>query len=385
VVLRESRLKEGEWLSYQGLLDTQTALAGTGLFSNVAVREIAVSERARTLVIEAQEAPLVTIVPALGYSERNKLRASADVSRRNVSGLGRSTALFGRVSIRGWRALASFTEPYAFGRRQAVTFQTFAEDDQRDAFSFRRFGAQAQTLFPLPLSTTLLAQYTFQRTRTRDVQTDCAEIDRDLCDGDISGPTFGLLRDTRNDAIDPRRGSLIQFEVQGSARFVQGDPFLKATASFARYAEVRRGLVIASGIRLGAARAYGGSMQIPVSERFFAGGDSSLRGFETDRLGPLRNNDLGDPIPVGGNALAILSVEARADLTRYFGAQAFLETGGLFARVSDARVSGLRQVAGLGVRYRSPVGPIRVEYAWILDRRVGEDRGQLHVGLGYAF
>lgn len=385
VVMRESRLREGDWLSYQKLLDTQAGLAGTGLFSNIAIRTLPSGETARTLVIEAQEAPRTTIVPGVGYAERDKLRASVDVTRRNVSGLGRTASLFLRGSIRGSRALLSFTEPYAFGRRQAITFQSFAEDDRRDAFSFRRYGAQAQTIFPLENAVQLIAQYAFQRTRTFDVQTDCAEVDRALCDGDVSGPLLTLLRDTRDDAIDPRRGTLLQLEAQASLPFAKGDPFVKSVLSAARYEEVRRGVVIAAGLRLGAAGAFSDATELPVSERFFAGGASSLRGFETDRLGPQRANAVGDEIPVGGNGLAIASLEARIDVTRDFGVQVFVETGGLFARAKNLRLSDLREVAGVGVRYRSPVGPIRLEWAWILDRRPDEKAGQLHLGLGYAF
>lgn len=385
VVLRESRLREGDWLSFQKLLDTQAGLASTGLFSNATVREIATSDTSRTLVIEAQEAPSLTLVPGVGYGERDSFRGSLDISKRNVSGLGRTASLFLRGSQSGSRALLSFTEPYAFGRRQAVAFQTFTELDRRDAFSFKRFGGQIQTLFPLTKSSNLLLQLTVQRTNTFNVKTDCGEIDRSLCDGRIAGPVISFLRDTRDDALDPRRGQFIELETQASLPAFGGDAFLKASLSAARYDEIRRGFVVAAGARLGAARAVYGSQNLPVSERFFGGGANSLRGFKTDRLGPLRLNGEGTLVPVGGNALATLGIEARVDLPHRFGIQLFAETGNVFAGVHDVRRQDFREVIGGGLRWLSPGGPVRAEYAWRVDRKKGEPRGEFHIGVGYAF
>jgi len=385
VILRESRLKEGDVLSYQKLLDTQSALSATGLFAGVQIRELADGADQRNLIIEVTEGTRTTIVPGLGFSETEKLRASVELTKLNISGLGRSASLFLRGSRRGSRALLSLSEPYAFHRRQTVNVQIYVEDDRsRQAFDFRRVGFQTQTIFPLH-SGNILAQYTFQKTTTSNVAQGCAEVNRTLCDSKISGPSLGFVHDTRNDAIDPRRGLLYSVETLLSLSSLGGDSFLKTSAFAARYEELRSGFVLAGSVRLGLARAFGSSAELPLPERFFAGGSSLMRGFKTDELGPGSFNAARMFVPEGGNALLAAALEARIDVTKSWGFQVFAETGDVFPRASRIRLGNLREVAGVGIRYRSPFGPLRLDWGFKLDRREGESLQQLHLGVGYAF
>ncbi|MEO5760919.1 MAG: BamA/TamA family outer membrane protein [Vicinamibacteria bacterium] len=386
VVRRESRLKEGDFLSYQKLLDTQAGLSATGLFSSVDVREVSTDDDERNLIIEVNEGTRTTIVPGVGFQETDKLRASLEVTKLNISGLGRTASMFLRGSLRSQRALLSFTEPYTFGRRQAITLQTYFEEDRtRPAFDFRRRGFQTQTVFPLR-SGSLLVQYLFQKTTTKNGAQSCAEVNRDLCDGKISGPSLGFIRDKRSDAIDPRRGTLLTAQTQLSLIGLGGDSFVKGSAFVARYEEIRAGVVLAGSARFGLARAFGRSLDVPLPERFFAGGASLLRAFRNDEVGPVRFTTNDAFIPDGGNALVAAQFEVRFDVARAWGVQIFAETGNVFAHVADLRFGQLREVAGFGVRYRSPFGPLRLDWGFKLDKRPEEKRGnQIHLGVGYAF
>ena len=388
VVLRESRLKEGDFLSYQKLLDTQSGLSGTGLFADVQIRELAEEGDVRNLIIEITEGRRTTLVPAIGYAEVEKLRASVEITKTNISGRGRTASLFLRGSIpnNGKRVLLSLTEPYAFRRRQPVTMQFFFDDDRtRPAFHFRRTGFQTQTVFPLGKTSNVLAQYTLQRTRTTNVVQACDEVNRSLCDSSISGPSLAFVHDTRNDAIEPRRGGFYSTETLLSLTSFGGDSFVKTTAVAARYDEVRAGTVLASTVRLGVSRAFGNTADVPLPERFFAGGSSLLRAFKTDGVGPGRFTTAGVFVPSGGNALVAAALEARIDLRKSFGVQVFAEVGNVFGGVSSLRLGDLRRVAGVGVRYRSPFGPLRLDLGFKLDKRPDESRARLQLGVGFAF
>ncbi|MEO8360854.1 MAG: BamA/TamA family outer membrane protein [Vicinamibacteria bacterium] len=386
VVRRESRLNEGDFLSYQKLLDTQAGLSATGLFSSVDVREASGEGDERNLIIAVTEGPRTTLVPGLGFQETDKLRASLEVTKLNISGLGRTASLFLRGSVPSQRALLSFTEPYTFGRRQAITVQAFFEEDRMSrAFDFRRRGFQTQTVFPLS-SGSVLAKYIFQKTTTKNGLQTCAEVNRDLCDGKISGPSLGFIRDKRSDAIDPRRGTLLTAQTQLSLTGLGGDSFVKGSAFAARYEEIRAGVVLAGSARFGLARAFGRSVDVPLPERFFAGGASLLRGFRNDEVGPGRFTVDDVFTPAGGNALVAAQFEVRFDVARAWGIQIFAETGNVFAHVADVRFGQLREVAGFGLSYRSPFGPLRVDWGFKLDKRPEEKRGnQIHLGVGYAF
>jgi outer membrane protein insertion porin family len=386
VVLRESRLKEGDFLSYQKLLDTQSSLSATGLFSNVQIRELAGDKGDRNLIIEVTEGPRTTIVPGLGYAQTERWRASAELTRLNLSGRGRTASVFLRGSLGGSKkVLLSLTDPYVFRRRQTVNVQTYYDDDRsRTAFDFRRLGFQTETVFPRHQGS-LLARYTFQKTTTFNVITDCAEVNRTLCDGKISGPSLAFVHDTRNDAIDPRRGTVYSLDTLLSLSPIGGDPFLKGTGFLAHYEEVRAGMVLAGALRIGLSRALGSSDELPLPERFFEGGASAMRGFGTDEVGPGSFNAAGVFVPGGGDALLYAALEARINLVRSLGFQIFVETGNVYSRVSDIRLGDLREVAGIGLAYRSPFGPLRLDWGFKLDRRPGESRQQLHLGVGYAF
>jgi outer membrane translocation and assembly module TamA len=128
---------------------------------------------------------------------------------------------------------------------------------------------------------------------------------------------------------------------------------------------------------------------LPASERFFAGGDTTVRGFSLDRLGtPATISSTG--FPTGGNGLVVLNAEMRVALVGGLGAVGFLDAGNVFLRARDLDLGQLRGAAGLGIRYRSPVGPIRIDMGFKLDRRELapgrlERRNVLHISLGQAF
>ena len=125
---------------------------------------------------------------------------------------------------------------------------------------------------------------------------------------------------------------------------------------------------------------------LPASERFFAGGDSTIRGFALDSVGA-PNTISDDGYPTGGNAVVLLNSELRFPVWRDVGAVVFIDGGNVFRRVTEFDITELRGSVGFGLRYHSPVGPIRLDLGFKLDRR--EERGErgtaLHFSLGQAF
>jgi len=108
-----------------------------------------------------------------------------------------------------------------------------------------------------------------------------------------------------------------------------------------------------------------------------------VRGFPYDRLGPL---DPKTGLPLGGEALVVINQELQFPLFGDLGASVFLDWGNVFPRASDMfNDFDLRSTAGIGLRYRTPVGPVRMEYGWVLDRKEGEGRGEFYLSIGNAF
>jgi outer membrane translocation and assembly module TamA len=128
---------------------------------------------------------------------------------------------------------------------------------------------------------------------------------------------------------------------------------------------------------------------LPASERFFAGGDTTVRGFSLDRLGN-RDTISAAGFPTGGNGVIVLNAELRTGVLAAVDAVVFMDAGNVFPTASAFDITDLRPAAGFGVHYRSPVGPVRVELGFNLDRQElvpgSLERGSvLHISLGQAF
>jgi outer membrane translocation and assembly module TamA len=127
---------------------------------------------------------------------------------------------------------------------------------------------------------------------------------------------------------------------------------------------------------------------LPAGRRFFAGGSTSVRGFQQDRLGvPEVLNAAG--LSNGGNGLVIMNGEVRTRVFSTVSLVGFVDSGNVFRRIGDIRPGDFRSSAGLGIRYRSPLGPIRMDFGFKLDRRFvagKRERGwEFHLSIGEAF
>jgi outer membrane protein assembly factor BamA len=142
---------------------------------------------------------------------------------------------------------------------------------------------------------------------------------------------------------------------------------------------IRPRFVFATGVRVGIGRGLGNAL--PTSERFFAGGSTTMRGFEQNAVGPISANGL----PLGGSAMLVLNNELRVPLMSIIDGVAFTDIGNVFARVADFDVGGLRRSAGLGLRVRTAWFLLRGDYGFVLDRRAGEPRGRFYFSIGQAF
>ena len=208
----------------------------------------------------------------------------------------------------------------------------------------------------------------------------------------IAPLTFGLYRDSRDDLLDASRGSFTS-HVSEFAPSTLGSE-LRYAKYFGQYlyyrpltkpalvpwAGVRRSrFVYAGGVRFGLASGLGGQTLIP-SERFLAGGGTSVRGFAQNRLGPLAGST-----PLGGESIFVVNQEIRLPLYRFVDVVGFVDAGNVFPKWRDFDLSGLRSSAGAGLRLRTPYLLLRLDYGFVLDRRTGERAGRLFFGIGQSF
>jgi outer membrane translocation and assembly module TamA len=255
-------------------------------------------------------------------------------------------------------------------------------------------------------------RYSFQHTKLFDQRftpdEDPVLIDRFFPQVRLSKLSHSIIRDTRDDLLDPTRGTLFALNSDVAGRAIGSEVgFIKTFVQlfdFYRLPGARR-VVLAMAARVGASHGFPRTVDVvnpdgsvtpntvrddlPASERFFAGGDTTVRGFSLDRLGTAATISTSG-FPTGGNGEVVLNAELRVAALKGFTAVTFVDAGNIFPHASDLSFMDLRPAAGFGLHYKSPVGPIRVELGFNLSPRelvpgVLERRTVLHISLGQAF
>jgi outer membrane protein insertion porin family len=216
----------------------------------------------------------------------------------------------------------------------------------------------------------------------------------------LSTLAANFTRDTRDNPLDEHRGFLGTVELDFNAKKLGSSvDFAKLTAQAAYYKEKFHHIVWANSIRIGLARPFDGSF-VPLSEQFFSGGGNTLRGFPLDSAGPQRpvevcpNGTSGCGVLIqvasGGNELFILNSEARIPLGIKKGLSIvpFYDGGNVFSDIGFRDFTGMYSYSnnvGLGLRYSTPVGPIRVDLGRNLDPVTGVKATQYFISIGQAF
>ena len=438
------RFKSGDPLGLEAVSESQRRLVALGLFRRARITQLGRGDLTkRDVLVTVEEAPLTTVGYGGGFEVRSRVlrladdptvvseklefapRASFEVGRRNLFGTNRSVNLFTSASLHPsgspvflnqapsastsgtggygfaeYRVLGQFREPRVRGSRADFRVTGTLEQQIRSSFDFSRRSAAAELALRLPAKMSASGGYQIQRTRVFNQnveQSQQLDIDRLFPKVRVSSFLGSLIRDTRNDPVDPTGGQYVSANGQLAARAIGSEVgFAKSffTAQTFRPLPKARGAVFAASARLGAAVGFpsaAGSRELPASERFFAGGDTTVRGFALDRLGvqhvPAGASDTLDDagFPLGGNALVILNGELRIPVSSAMRVVGFADVGNVFKTVSDVAVRDLRPALGIGFRYKSPVGPLRFDLGFKTPKRSEEMRVEWFITFGEAF
>jgi outer membrane translocation and assembly module TamA len=191
-----------------------------------------------------------------------------------------------------------------------------------------------------------------------------------------------VLWRTSDSLLNPTKGFLLRGRLDHSSTAVLSDvSFIKLVFEARHYQRLWDHVILATRLEIGGIQPYGDSASVPFNVRFFAGGPGSVRGFALNRLGPL--NSEGDPI--GGESLIEGSVEVRFPIFGNFGGVVFLDFGNVFLDPFTYPLDELRYAVGPGIRYNTPIGPVRVDLGIIIDPREDEDFGRVEFSIGQAF
>jgi outer membrane protein assembly complex protein YaeT len=429
--------KPGDTLTPQVVRRTQRDLYATGAFSEVNIRTEPVGgddANARRVTVGVTEAKPLLFVYGTGYSTDDGPRGLIQLSNTNLFGRVNTASVRMRVSRREQFGQISYIDLRPFDTKWATTVSAYydrntdlqsivrqqivdgeVQDVDTESYGINRWVAFIQTERKLSEITSMRFRYNYEDSRLSNVQNipieEIGRNDRPIRLGLVSA---GFTHDTRDSALNPTRGHLFSADHSIAAHIFGGnESFNRFFGNYQYYRTLPqstplvRDSVIAAAVRVGLAAPFNvtptGTFDdklLPISERFFAGGATTLRGFRFEQAGPQAvleprfPGELPALVAVGGNALTIFNFEVRYPLTRRFRIVPFYDLGNVFPLVSDIRFGGMTNSVGLGLRINTPIGPVGVDYGFLLDPPsfvtasgavLRQPRGALHIRFGQSF
>jgi outer membrane protein insertion porin family len=415
VVRRQFQIAGRQPLSQSAMLDTQRRLYDLGVFNavNMAVQNPDGQAKYKDVFLQFEEAKRWTFNYGFGIEVQSGTfgtqqtpqgtpgvspRVSFDVTRLNFGGRAHTLSLQSHVGRLQQRGVISYEAPRFLNHESVrLTFSAFYDNsvDVR-TFTSQRLEGSAQLEQIVSKATSLLYRYTYRRVRATNLAVSPQDIPLFSQPVRVGMPSITYIRDRRDDPIDSRKGSFNTFDTGVAAGFFGSEAafgrFLGQNTTYHPFLKKR--WVFARSLRLGLAESFGQTDFLPLPERFFAGGGSSLRGFAINQAGP---RDLQTGQPLGGNAMIINNFELRTPtvplplLGNTLSFVLFHDAGNVFtnstemwhsltswsqpkpdlcksaATYTQCRFNYISHALGTGIRYRTPIGPVRLDVGYNLN------------------
>jgi outer membrane protein assembly complex protein YaeT len=399
-VRRQLTFSEGDVLDFEKVGESRRNLYQTGIFTTVDIQTETLETpsgvaRGRVnpvrVTLQLREIRPYRILYGGFYDTERGPGAIADASHRNFLGRAITLGLRTRYDSDLREGRIYINQPSVFGIRLRSSATGYVQRQYQQDFITDRIGFSLFQEKKLGRDFLLTYGYTYERTHTFDRNPQDV-----LLPFDVSVPiarlTATMTRDSRDDLLDATRGEFNSHAVEYAPELLGSDVrFVKYLGQYFRYVPIGRarrtvagkaerpGLLYAGAMRVGLAKGFG--QEIVRSERFFAGGGTTVRGFEQDQIGP----QLADVGPLGGEALFIFNNELRFPIFSIFHGVGFLDIGNVYPRVSDFNPFDVRKSAGFGLRVRTPFFLLRFDFGFKLDRKPDESLGEFFFSIGQAF
>ena len=420
VVRRELETTEQELYSGSKITQSRNALQRTGYFEDVQLTTKKTAQPDTVdLLVDVKEGPTGTFSIGAGYSGGSGFLFNAGVSEKNLFGRGQS--LNGTFAIGSERQdfIVSYNEPYFNDTKVALGITGFNTETDYPDFDERKLGMAVTTSYPLrgftlpfwgdrkseasigsdelnrdaPLTLWDYMRgtmaYEFTKDTISNIESGAPASILDAKGSSLTSAVIpGFTYDSRDHFFNPTEGTKSLFAVKiaglgGDSRFVKADiggrwyyPLLKDPNWGGSYVLALGG---ALGYGVGYAKSSSSGHDLPLFERYFPGGINSVRGYADRSLGPKEDGDV-----VGGDKQAIMNVELLFPIAEQYGLRgvAFFDVGQAFSSSQNISWSEFRRSVGMGARWMSPFGPLRVELGFPLNKKPGDDTSVLGFGAG---
>jgi outer membrane protein assembly factor BamA len=369
---------KGEIYDPEKLDETYREMLRTGLFSTLRVSPAAIPGNLVRLEITAEEARAREVGFTLSYGSYEGAGAGLRLGDRNLFGRGRPLAFAFDFTQRSLRGELLYVDPWLFDTRFSMRSRLFALKREELGYTKSEQGARVDVQRKVMPRLELGVFVAGSTVAITDIDASLLENPQFLGPTDYTLATIGVtqLTDFRNDPINPARGFVLSSSFDYS--LIDGAPgFTRSTVRFSWYQPIGKTL-----LALGARAGYIAPIieELPIDVRFFNGGGATVRSFAERELGP--KNRASNPL--GGEFYTIFNAELQFPLFQALQGAVFVDAGSL--RNDDVADSGdMRYAVGLGLRYKLPIGPLRLDYGVNPNPKEGESSGAFHFSFGFAF
>lgn len=382
VILGRVSVKPGERYDGTKLDESLRRLHASGLF-----RKAEIVERRRAddptlldLTVRVEESDSRAVELLGGYGSYEQLRGGLRLEDRNLFGSGRSGAIESKLSMKGFATGVTLTDPDFLFTRSTLTLGGEYFRREEPVFTDEAIGGTLALARNLVDTLSARVGYTY---RTRTDPSAFTTLPEDQFVDFVEGKVFVELRNDRRDNL--------LFPKSGHAEFLAFEriaPAYGANVDLDRLsfrASVHFGFLGPSRLVLRTEQnlvwPHEGSSRVPLQERWFSGGDTTVRSFREAQLGP--KDDAG--LPIGGEYRNLFGVEVRVPLWDTLEGGVFTDVGNVGRQVQDFSLRDLGYGIGAGLRVLLPIGPVRFDAAWNPDRAPGDPAWGYHLSVGYAF
>jgi outer membrane protein assembly complex protein YaeT len=430
IVRRQLTFKPGDHFEQSRLRESQRKLYSLELFNFVNVEAITTAKGdANVQGSEIDRIPTrVTVTEGkhrkvnfgLGYGSEERARGQVDWRHVNFFGGARTAGVAARYSALDRGVRLNFKQPYFFSPRYAATASGQSWFTDEPAFRLttlggrvsliRQFGGSNSPILGGRQTTT--ASLTYANEWEEYEISDAALTDPTQRDDLIAlgvdprcgtGPRCGIGagqlsslsleggRNTTGNLLDARKGYLANLHVEQAGGWLGGDfEYHEISGEGRYYQSIANRAVMAIQVRAGSIDSSGGeAVHVPFFKRYFLGGATSLRGWGRFEVSPLS----GSGLPIGGHSFMTFSTEVRVPITRKIGAVVFLDGGNVWTNPWDINLNDLRYDVGPGLRYATPIGPVRLDLGYqlkpipglIVNGEEQKRRFRVHFSIGQAF
>lgn len=386
VIRRELKMYPGDKFDGAKLKRSKERLSNLGYFEDVSfdIEDTDTYDR-KDLLVQVKEAKTGTFSFGGGFSTVDKIVGFVEIEQRNFdfanwptfTGGGQQLEFRAETGSTRNNLRLSFTEPWIFDHPVSGGFDLYKskrdrEEDTGYAYDEDRLGGDIRFGKSFSEYDSGTVMYKIEQVKIGNFESNVsADLLAEEGSNTVSSLGFTAKRDTRDSVFNPTKG----FILNGGVDFAGGplgfdEDFIRTTVGGSYYIPLNFKSVLEMRVKAGFINAYGDSDRVPIFERFFAGGAKSIRGYDERGVGPL---DSVTEDPIGGESMLIANIEYTIPVIDFLKLAAFFDAGNVWADVNDFASDEFKTGTGLGLRVKTPIGPVNLDYGYPLSDEPGKD------------